>query len=519
MDGDGQDAGAGPENGYDEDWKITTPGTEEITVPDMDVSPGLSVRMRQLMRLVPTLFREQVRMQMSFTSKWAFSMFIILIFLFSLTSGLLFADIIGRIEPADLYFMVHMSVLMFSFILGLAALSETFSTQNRFLLADLERYPVHPRTARTSVLVNEGLFTLTFLFLPLTLGIALSLPVSGRSPNAASVHVVGLLLTFMLGLALSFAVMALVTGPPKRVAAVLTLAFPIAVGAALYGPMAAFLPGYRISVLWIETQSFQWHLLVPAVYLPAVLTVPGILYMGAMTSATSTHRHGLRDLTARFNLDPPYRDLVPSEYLQLRRSRGLQKIIGSYLFPLVIMSIMMLYIRLAIGPILNSGISFYVPLVGLISTTIYSWENQMDEPLYFSLLPVSMSDVIRSKLILFFILAGIFSTAYTLMMSIFLGSSPAEVAFAVPAAFLLSAYAGTVTAYLTGINPNRKLFDPMTLTRFFVFTSVPLMVLLLASQQGALLFLPSVGFVALLAGLTYVLWKRMDAKWLHEPFV
>jgi len=183
------------------------------------------------------------------------------------------------------------------------------------------------------------------------------------------------------------------------------------------------------------------------------------------------------------------------------------------------MSIMMLYIRLAIGPVVRSGISFYVPLVGLISTTIYSWENQIDEPLYFSLLPVSMADVIRSKLVLFFILAGIFSTAYILMMSVLLGSGPAEVVFAVPAAFLLSAYAGTVTAYLTGINPNRKLFDPMTLMRFFVLTSVPMIVLLLASQQGALLLLPSIGFIVLLAGLTYLLWKRIDRKWRYEPFV
>jgi len=522
MADDRSDAGAGPENGPipdDDGWSIATPGTRKIIVPDMGGAPGLSVRVRQFLRLVPTLFREQVRMQVSFTSRWAFSMFMILIFLFSLMSGILFTDLIERIEPADLYFMVHMSVMMFSFILGLAALSETFSTANRFLLADLERYPVHPRTARMSVLANEGLFALTFLFLPMALGIALSLPVSGRNPSAALVHIIGLLLTFMFGLALSFAVMALVTGPPKRVAAVLSLLAPVAVAAVLYGPMAMLLPGYRISELWIETQVFQWHLLVPAVYITIVLSVPGILYMGAMTTTTSSHQHRLRELTARFDLEPPYRDLVPSEYLQLRRSRGFPKIIGSYLFPLVIMSIMMLYIRLAIGPVVRSGISFYVPLVGLISTTIYSWENQIDDPLYFSLLPVSMADVIRSKLILFFILAGIFSTAYILMMSVILGSGPTEVVFAVPAAFLLSAYAGTVTAYLTGIDPNRKLFDPMTLMRFFVLTSVPLIVLLLASQQGSLLSLPSVGFVALLAGLTYLMWKRIDRKWLYEPFV
>ncbi len=518
MDDDGLDAVPDPED-REAEWSITTPGSAEISVPDMEGTPGPTVRLGQFLRLVPTLFREQVRMQISFTSKWAFSMFIVLIFLFSLSSGLLFADMIERIEPADLYFMVHMSILMFSFILGLAALSETFSTQNAFLLADLERYPVHPRVARMSVLVNEGLFALTFLFLPLTLGIALSLPVSGRNPNAAAVHVFGLLLTFMLGLSLSYSVMALVTGPPKRVAALLSLLAPVIVGAVVYGPMAMFLPGYRISDLWIETQTFNWHLVAPAVYAAVVLSVPGILYMGEMTTVTSSHQHRLRELEARFNLDPPYRDLVPSEYLQLRRSRGLQKIVGSYIFPLVIMSIMMLYIRLALGPVIQSGISFYVPLVGLISTTIYSWENQIDEPLYFSLLPVSMADVIRSKLILFFLLAGIFSTAYTLMMSVFLGSGPAEIAFAVPAAFLLSAYAGTVTAYLTGINPNRKLFDPMTLTRFFIFTSVPLIVLLLASQQGALLLIPSIGFVALLGVLTYVLWIRIEKKWLHEPFV
>jgi MFS family permease len=521
--GDGRDDPAEPHDGPDYDdavvESIRLPGGGGLEPPDMSGRTESSVRIRQFRRLLPPLLREEVRMQISFTSRWAFTMFIVLIFLFSLTSGLLFGQIIERIPPADLYFMVHMSVLMFSLLLGMAALSETFSTSHHFILADTVRYPVHPRTARAAVLVREAVFALTFLFLPLILGIALSLPFSGRNPNAALVHIAGLLLTFELGLALSFAIMALATGPAKRVAGYLMFTAPVFIGAVLYHPLDYLLPGYRLSEIWIDTHVFGWHLLAPAVYLPVVLSIPGILYIGAMTFTASSHPNKLRELTDRFDMRQPYRDLVPQEYLQLRRSRGLQKIVGSYLFPLVIMSIMMLYIRLAIGPVVQSGLTFYVPLVGLISTTIYSWENNIDDHLYFSLLPISMSELIRSKLILFFILAGFFSTGYTLLMAAVLGSHPAEIAFAVPAAFLLSAYTGTVTAYLTGIDPNRKLFDPVTLARFFVLTSAPLIILLLASQQPSSMALPSIGFVGLLALLTYIIWQKIGKKWAHEPFV
>ena len=77
----------------------------------------------------------------------------ILTFVFALTTGLIWADILEQMEATSLHFMVHMSVLMFSFILGLAALSETYSSAHRFLVSDLERHPVMPRASRAALLV------------------------------------------------------------------------------------------------------------------------------------------------------------------------------------------------------------------------------------------------------------------------------------------------------------------------------------------------------------------------------
>ncbi len=495
----------------------------QLSAPDLGGPAGREgaravMALRQFRCMVPTLLREEVRMQIAYTSRWAFSMFILLIFLFSLATGLLWSRIIDRMSPEDIHFMVHMSVLMFSFILGLAALSEVLSTSQRFLVADMVRHPVMPRVARAALLARETLFSLTFLFTPLALGIALSLPFSGRNPEAAAVHLSGLLLTFLLGLSLGFALMAVVTAPARWVLPWLLLTTPLAAFVALFGPSGAVLPGYRLSQLWITEGRLATPLLLPGTYMPFALMVPGILHMGSLTASVGQQRSKMAEVTARLPFGAPRADLVALEYLQLSRSRGFQKIIGSYLFPLVIMSIMMLYVKLALGPVIETGITFYVPLVGLISTTIYSWENNVDTSGHFSLVPVSMAEVIRAKLLLFYGLACVFSTAYVLPMAVYLMATPAEVAFAVPAAVLLSIYTGTVTAYLTGINPNRKLFDPAIMARFFAMVSLPLMALLVSAQRPVETAPLVSTIMALLLLSTLLMWRRLVRRWGREPF-
>ncbi|HID73741.1 MAG TPA: hypothetical protein EYP43_01685, partial [Thermoplasmata archaeon] len=373
--------------------------------------------------------------------------------------------------------------------------------------------------ARTALLVRQALFVVIFLFGPLALGISLSLPVSGRNPEAAALHLFALLLTLLIGLSLSFTVTALLTGEPRRVVPWFVLLSPNLVAIPLMGMTTALMPGYRMSSLWVGQHTAPWWLLIPGLYLVVALSIPGILHMGAFTGRGTQHARRLGSLDARCPLAPPYGILVPGEYLQLRRSRGLQKIVGSYLFPLVVMTIMMAYVRIAFSDLdLHVGLFFYVPLVGLISTTIYSWENNIDEPRYLALLPISMTQVIRAKLILFYALAGVFSTVYVVLMGVYLGPSAGEIALAVPAAVLLSAYTGTGTAFLTGIFPNRRLYDISVLIRFFALNAAPITMMIVLSQDPgdhpALMAL----LLTAIAALTLVMWRSLDKRWRDEPF-
>ena len=103
---------------------------------------------------------------------------------------------------------------------------------------------------------------------------------------------------------------------------------------------------------------------------------------------------------------------------------------------------------------------------------LYSWLTNLDTFDYYETLPVSVPKMIRTKLISFFILTTIVSTAFVLLIS-FANGETRLLWVALPVLYITSAYMVIATAYLTGLSPNSVLFSPSIMSRFAAVSFLP----------------------------------------------
>ncbi len=456
----------------------------------------------------------------------------------------------------ELRFALHLPLFMFSLgmgtfaFMGRDAIVRRTATKN-YLLAAPALQPLPNSMAHFVYFVKDMLFYVLLILTPIISGMALGILLDGvsgiRTPllwSSLPWTWLAMATTLGQGLALSFLASSLwLRGRPfTLVGPVVIVALGIAVGV---GVLPADL------LLWgLAAQASQSGV---AILLGLALSV-GIGFLAAQLILddfdVSVVEQG--DL-----LEPMYnrlgflgrgeiRLIVAKEFVDLFRSGAIKKMTVSYAIPLLVLLGMAWLVDFAEAPIPINLLS-YAPFLGFFGFNFYSWLTILDSPDFMNGLPLKVPDLIRAKVVVYFLATSWISLIFIVLMAWRLDEW-ASLPTSIIVMFANSVYIVALTAFLMGLRPNKAIFDASIMVWFWIGTVLPLLGLFLlsftqgdvslygnwwerASQDGlaataqmydeTMVQQGYVGMIAISVGLMFasaVLWKLMDRRWGRAEF-
>ena len=238
--------------------------------------------------------------------------------------------------------------------------------------------------------------------------------------------------------------------------------------------------------------------------------------------------------------------IVAKEFVDLFRSGAIKKMTVSYAIPLLVLLGMAWLVDFAEAPIPINLLS-YAPFLGFFGFNFYSWLTILDSPDFMNGLPLKVPDLIRAKVVVYFLATSWISLIFIVLMAWRLDEW-ASLPTSIIVMFANSVYIVALTAFLMGLRPNKAIFDASIMVWFWIGTVLPLLGLFLlsftqgdvslygnwwerASQEGlaatAQMYDESMvqqgymGMIAISIGLIFasgLLWKLMDKRWGRSEF-
>ncbi len=175
--------------------------------------------------------------------------------------------------------------------------------------------------------------------------------------------------------------------------------------------------------------------------------------------------------------------IVAKEFVDLFRSGSIKKMVVSYTIPLAVLLGMAWLIDFAEAPIPINLLS-YAPFLGFFGFNFYSWLTILDSPEFMNGLPVRVPQLIRAKVLVYFLITSWISLIFIILMAWRLDEW-ASLPTSIVVMFANSIYIVALTAFLMGLRPNKAIFEASIMIWFWIGTVLPLLGLFLLSfTQG-----------------------------------
>jgi len=451
----------------------------------------------------------------------------------------------------ELRFALHLPLLIFSLgmgtfaFMGRDALVRRTATKNH-LLASPALQPLPNSMAHFAYFVKDLVFYVLLILSPIIVGMGLGKGLDTVFGITTPLEYSSLpwtwfamVVTLAQGLALSFLASALwMRGRPFTI----------------FGPMVVILFGIIIGVgvFEIETILIGLNIQTSKNLLIGVISFALCLFLGYLSSLLIIDDFDV-GVVEKGDLYKPIYDklsflgrgqirlIVAKEFVDLFRSGSIKKMVVSYTIPLAVLLGMAWLIDFAEAPIPINLLS-YAPFLGFFGFNFYSWLTILDSPEFMNGLPVRVPQLIRAKVLVYFLITSWISLIFIILMAWRLnewGSLPTSIIVM----FANSIYIVALTAFLMGLRPNKAIFDASIMIWFWVGTVLPLLGLFLlsftqgdvslygnwwerASQDGlaatagmydeTMVRQGYVGMLAISGFLLFasaVLWKLMDRRW------
>ena len=451
----------------------------------------------------------------------------------------------------ELRFALHLPLLIFSLgmgtfaFMGRDALVRRTATKNH-LLASPALQPLPNSMAHFAYFAKDLVFYVLLILSPIIIGMGLGKGLDTVFGITTPLEYSSLpwtwfamVVTLAQGLALSFLASALwMRGRPFTI----------------FGPLVVILFGIIIGVgvFEIETILVGLNIQTSKNLLIGVTSFALCLFLGYLSSLLIIDDFDV-GVVEKGDLYKPIYDklsflgggqirlIVAKEFVDLFRSGSIKKMVVSYTIPLAVLLGMAWLIDFAEAPIPINLLS-YAPFLGFFGFNFYSWLTILDSPEFMNGLPVRVPQLIRAKVLVYFLITSWISLIFIILMAWRLnewGSLPTSIIVM----FANSIYIVALTAFLMGLRPNKAIFDASIMIWFWVGTVLPLLGLFLlsftqgdvslygnwwerASQDGlaatagmydeTMVRQGYVGMLAISGFLLFasaVLWKLMDRRW------
>lgn len=473
--------------------------------------------------LVRIFISEERRLNASMIGGAQFLMFPVVILFMSFVLGIASEQLLKDLPLEQAYLLLHSVIIIYGMSVGGLATFGDRIAERRFgpismVLQTPATQPISYRELFTAFYVKEIIYYFLYSVLPLVGGIALTIPLTGFQLSSVLFLLLTVTLSFLFGLSFSF--------------------FLSAVHARSRAVLGALLGSLGLLVLSVSAiGAFDLIYLVPSMALQrthdAVFLLAGLLMFLVFSAAAlrtvkvtpgkHSHRYKAEMLekAERFSWSGGYAKLMGKEWIDLLRSRTLAPVLGAYVGPLAMLAALLWVLEKALTIDLEFNMVFYAAMIGFFSVSIYSWLNLLDNNTFMDVLPITVGQVIRTKLILLSIVALVTSTAFLSLLSFLLGEA-GTLPLGLLVAYVTTAYTVTATAYLTGLRTNSYLFDPRVLGKFSGTIIPPLCALVILSLSysdspflsGSLIMLVCAG----MALATVLMYRGIGKRWDRATF-
>lgn len=484
------------------------------------------------MFLLKAMLREEFRMHAAYSSRRMFLSLPVFVLAVTLVSALALDELQGGGGLEGL--VLNLNLAAFLYGLGVGALGiigktliERRQGQQNFLLAMPSLLPLSYRATFLRFFLHDALFYLALLLVPALLGLLIAAPLAHFSLLSVLSAFLALVLSFLYGLALSFAMSVVATRSRAAFAVIVAALLALLLGHGvlhLYG-IEAVLPsmGYQLNAppLGADPASALLYLAL-TVFLFLALTATAVAlvaesYEGKGSRAGELLPAYFRRLAFSRSLQP----FLAKELVDLRRSGGLGRTVFSFVVPLAVLSFTTWYVNHGLDVPVGFNLVFYGAMVGLFGVALYSSLTNVDAGDYYQTLPVDVPRVIRAKLIIFLLLTLGISTAFMLGIALLNGETR-MLWLALPVMYVTSVYTVVATSYLTGLNPNSALFSPEVLTKFLVVSILPTLGLTVLSfsveRSAEATAVGVVGVLTVLVVSALLFYRGLDTKWAGRGF-
>ena len=457
------------------------------------------------------MFIEEFRENLDFAKKRRILLFPLLVALVTMvaTIGLQFLVGEGAAQGTDsisdsqaftwqeMRFALHLPLLFFSLGMGSFAflgrekvLART-GTKN-YLLASPALQPLTNPTAHFAYYVKDLSYYVMLILTPVISGMAIGILLESFTSVSTPLEFsslprtwVAMVVTLAQGLAFSFIASSLwlLGGWFSRLTPVFVIGLGTSIGLGIFP---------RQYLLWgLATQQ-------PDGMLVAIPTIAASIFLAWIASQLVRDDFEVKVVSKKEIFIPAYerlsflgkgslRLLVAKEAVDLIRSGSLKKMIVSYSVPLIVLLMMAWLVDFAEAPIPINLLS-YAPFLGFFGFNFYSWLTALDSPEHMNGLPLSVPQLIRAKVTVYFLATTWISVIFLCLMAWRLDEW-AVLPIGLIVMMANSIYIVCLTAFLMGLAPNKAIFDAKIMTWFWIGTVLPLLTLFLLSfSQGDVSF-------------------------------
>jgi MFS family permease len=224
-------------------------------------------------------------------------------------------------------------------------------------------------------------------------------------------------------------------------------------------------------------------------------------------------------LTSR--LTSKYSPMLSKDIIDLVRSGIIFPVILTFLTPLLFLYTVTWFVESVMLWDVSFSVLFYAAMVGFLCTLLYSWLTNVDISECYNSLPLSMPHVIRTKLILFLFFTCFVAVPYLVVVGYLKGEMDLLL-IGLFIMFTVSAYVGSVLAYLTGLFTSSYLLNAKILLQFTLAVVPVLLAETLLSfyyqfnSEFATLYIAGLGLILVAASKVFL--SKLDSRWKGKMF-
>ena len=483
--------------------------------------------------LLNLMLKEEFRSHASYSGRQRFMTFPLFVYILAFGSGLSINKMLETVSLGQFALFTHMSAFVYGLsvgafgIMGREYLERRYGTNN-YLVAMPYLLPISFKTTFLGIYLRDAIFYILLLLAPATLGLVTAAPFMGFSLGSIGLFFVAIMLTFMIGMSLSFlASVIYIRNTPVFVAFTAAIAgLFISFGVLGWPDLKTMLPSYGMQMdmrPFPVDGSSALLLGASAVAVVALLSALAYLLVEVRISMPSKqHADQLPSYYKRFGFFGGLsRPLISKELLDLRRSGVVAKMFFAFVLPLLFLSFTAWFVNYGLAIPVGFNAVFYAAMVGFIGVMMYSWLNNVDLAEYYDLLPVTVPQLIKTRIKVFLILTVGISAFFVVAIS-FLNGETRLLWLALIVMFITSVYMVVMTAYLTGLKTNTFLFDTTVLAKFSLMSFLPDVCLTILSFSLLANWKIALAGIALVLGMmaiaTRILYKGIERRWSGVAF-